>query len=72
MSCTASPTMNAAASPSGYRRRMPVDEELLAELRQTKAEIDRLQVKLKDLVARLQESGATTREITQALQSDAG
>ncbi len=47
---------------------MPLDEELLAELRQTKAEIDRLQVRLKDLVARLQEQGATTQEITQALR----
>jgi uncharacterized coiled-coil protein SlyX len=47
---------------------MPLDNELLAELQQTKAEIDLLQVQLKDLVARLQESGATTQEITQALR----
>ena len=48
---------------------MPLDEELLAELKQTKAEIDRLQAQLKDLVTRLRESGATTEEITQALRS---
>ncbi|MDQ3641377.1 MAG: hypothetical protein M3450_07915 [Actinomycetota bacterium] len=47
---------------------MPLDAEVLAELKQTKAEIDRLQVRLKDLVARLQEGGATTQEITQALR----
>ena len=47
---------------------MPLDEEALAELKQTKAEIDRLQVRLRDLVARLQESGMTTQEITQALR----
>ncbi|HVE46321.1 MAG TPA: hypothetical protein VNA57_06200 [Acidimicrobiales bacterium] len=47
---------------------MAVDEELLAQLKQTKAEIDRLQVELKGLVSRLQESGATTEEIKQALR----
>ncbi len=47
---------------------MPVDEELLAELKQTKAEIDRLQVRLKDLVARLQERGATNQDIAEALR----
>jgi Skp family chaperone for outer membrane proteins len=47
---------------------MPLDETLLAELKQTKAEIDRLQTQLKDLVARLQEGGATTQEIAQALR----
>jgi len=52
----------------GYGRHVPLDEDLLAELKQTKAEIDRLQVRLKDLVARLQEGGATTQEITQALR----
>ncbi len=48
---------------------MPVDEALLAELKQTKAQIDLLQVQLKELVNRLRESGATTEEITQALRS---
>ena len=57
-----------AQLPGGYRQRMAVDEELLAELRQTKSEIDRLQAQLKDVVARLRDSGATTEEITQALR----
>ncbi len=47
---------------------MAPDENLLAELKQTKGEIDRLQARLKDLVARLQESGATTEDIKQALR----
>lgn len=47
---------------------MAIDEELLAELKRTKAEIDRLQVELKSLVSRLQESGATTDDIKQALR----
>ena len=47
---------------------MALDEDVLAELKQTKAEIDRLQVRLKELVARLRENGATTQEITQALR----
>ena len=47
---------------------MPLDEQLVAELKQTKAEIDRLQTRLKDLVTRLQQDGATTQEITQALR----
>ena len=42
---------------------------MLEELKQTKAEIDLLQVQLKELVNRLRESGATTEEITQALRS---
>lgn len=48
---------------------MAVDEALLAELKQTKAQIDLLQVQLKELVNRLRDSGATTEEITQALRS---
>ena len=52
----------------GYRHRMPLDERLLAELKQTKAEIDLLQTRLKELVSRLRESGATTQEITEALK----
>ena len=47
---------------------MPLDEELLAELKQTKAEIDRLQVRLKDLVARLQAGGASNQDIAEALR----
>lgn len=48
---------------------MAVDESLLAELKRTKAEIDRLQIELKSLVARLQESGATNEDIKEALRS---
>ncbi|HUR17781.1 MAG TPA: hypothetical protein VMZ51_02445 [Acidimicrobiales bacterium] len=47
---------------------MAVDEGLLAQLKQTKAEIDRLQVELKSLVSRLQEGGAGMEEIKQALR----
>lgn len=47
---------------------MALDEDLLAELKSTKAEIDRLQVHLKDIVARLQQEGATTQEIAAALR----
>lgn len=48
--------------------RMALDEELLAELKATKAEIDRLQERLKDLVARLRDEGATSQEIAEALR----
>lgn len=48
---------------------MPADEDLVAELKRTKAEIDRLQAELKNLVSRLQEGGATTEEIKQALRA---
>ena len=48
---------------------MPLDEGLLAELKQAKAEIDRLQLQLTDVVSRLRESGATSEEIAQALRS---
>lgn len=47
---------------------MPVDEELLRELKQTKAQIDELQERLKSLVAQLQEKGATSQEIAGALR----
>lgn len=47
---------------------MTMDEELLAELKITKAEIDGLQARLKDLVARLREQGATSQEIAEALR----
>lgn len=60
--------MERLGSPRGTVVAMAVDEELLAQLKQTKAEIDRLQVELKGLVSRLQESGATTEEIKQALR----
>ncbi|MGH9158002.1 MAG: hypothetical protein ACRD1K_19685 [Acidimicrobiales bacterium] len=48
---------------------MPLDEELLAELRRTKAEIDRLQDQLKALVTRLRDGGASSQEIAQALRA---
>jgi Skp family chaperone for outer membrane proteins len=47
---------------------MALDEALLTELRQTKAEIDKLQQRLKELVAQLQEAGASTQEIAEALR----
>lgn len=60
--------MERLAKPRSTVVAMAVDEELVAQLKKTKAEIDRLQVELKSLVSRLQESGATTDEIKQALR----
>lgn len=61
------------ARASGDRDQLPsssmaLDEALLTELRQTKAEIDKLQQRLKELVAQLQEAGASTQEIAEALR----
>ncbi len=47
---------------------MAIDADLLAELRQTKAEIDKLQTRLKELVSQLQEKGASAQEIAEALR----
>lgn len=47
---------------------MALDATLLDELRRTKAEIDKLQTRLKELVAQLQESGASAQEIAEALR----
>ncbi|MHB8466706.1 MAG: hypothetical protein ACYDH6_02665 [Acidimicrobiales bacterium] len=47
---------------------MPIDETLLAELKETKASIDVLQERLKDLVAQLRDGGATAQEIAGALR----
>jgi hypothetical protein len=47
---------------------MPLDQDVLTELRQTKAEIDKLQQRLKELVGALQEKGATAQEIAEALR----
>lgn len=47
---------------------MALDEGLLTELKTTKAAIDELQQKLKDLVAQLREQGASAQEIAQALR----
>ena len=54
--------------PDGYVEVMALDEGLLAELKATKAAIDELQVKLKDLVASLRERGASAQEIGEALR----
>ena len=48
---------------------MAVDEALLADLKETKASIDVLQQRLKELVAQLQAAGATSQEIAAALRS---
>ena len=48
---------------------MALDETVLAELRVTKASIDELQQKLKDLVAQLHDQGASAQEIAEALRS---
>ena len=50
---------------------MPVDSELLAELQETKAQIDVLQGRLKELVSRLRDAGATAPEIAEALRAPA-
>jgi uncharacterized protein (DUF3084 family) len=47
---------------------MALDPELLDELRRTKSQIDELQTRLKELVAQLQASGASTQEIAEALR----
>jgi hypothetical protein len=47
---------------------MPLDESIVAELRATKADIDVLQQKLKDLVANLREQGASAQEIAETLR----
>ncbi|MDQ6616006.1 MAG: hypothetical protein M3083_15025 [Actinomycetota bacterium] len=47
---------------------MALDEQLLTELRSTKAAIDELQKKLKDLVASLRDRGASAQEISEALR----
>ena len=48
---------------------MALDEALLAEMRETKAAIDELQQKLKDLVTALRERGASSQEIAEALRN---
>jgi hypothetical protein len=47
---------------------MALDEAVLSELRVTKAAIDELQQKLKDLVGQLREQGASAQEIADALR----
>lgn len=48
---------------------MALDEALVAELKATKAAIDELQQKLKDVVASLRERGASAQEIGEVLRS---
>jgi uncharacterized coiled-coil protein SlyX len=48
---------------------MPLDPETLDRLRETKAEIDKLQTRLKELVEELREKGATAQEIGEAIRS---
>lgn len=52
----------------GYGAFMALDEAVLAELKTTKASIDELQQRLKDLVAQLRDQGATAQEIAEALR----
>ncbi|HZQ27713.1 MAG TPA: hypothetical protein VFA94_08440 [Acidimicrobiales bacterium] len=47
---------------------MALDPDVLDELRRTKAQIDELQAKLKELVGVLQAEGATAQEIAEALR----
>jgi hypothetical protein len=46
-----------------------LDDAVLAELRTTKAAIDELQQRLKDLVGQLRDQGATAQEIADALRN---
>lgn len=47
---------------------MAIDEDLLAQLKETKAQIDVLQERLKAIVAELREKGASAEEIAGALR----
>lgn len=49
---------------------MATNDELLAELRSTKADIDKLQARLKELVTELQQAGMSTQDITAALKGE--
>jgi uncharacterized coiled-coil protein SlyX len=48
---------------------MALDAAVLAELKETKAQIDRLQERLRELVAQLRDNGASAQEIAEALRS---
>ncbi|HEX2040158.1 MAG TPA: hypothetical protein VHF47_10550 [Acidimicrobiales bacterium] len=48
---------------------MALDAAVLADLKETKAQIDALQERLKELVQRLRDDGATAQEIAEALRS---
>jgi uncharacterized coiled-coil protein SlyX len=49
---------------------MASNDELLADLRRTKSEIDQLQARLKELVSQLQDAGMSTQDITAALKGE--
>jgi hypothetical protein len=48
---------------------MAIDAAVLAQLKDTKAQIDALQERLKELVQQLRDGGATAQEIAEALRS---
>ena len=48
---------------------MALDPAVLAELKETKAQIDALQERLKELVQQLRDGGAGAQEIAEALRS---
>jgi hypothetical protein len=60
--------MSARGYPPSNVGPVPLDPDVLTELRTTKAEIDRLQDRLKELVAKLREAGASAQEIGDALR----
>lgn len=47
---------------------MALDDALLTELKDTKAKIDELQIRLKELVTALRDKGASAQEIGDALR----
>ena len=63
------PTSPASSTPGTSVGGVALDEALLAEMRETKAAIDELQRKLKDLVTALRERGASSQEIAEALRN---
>lgn len=48
---------------------MALDPTVLADLKETKAQIDTLQERLKELVQQLRDNGASAQEIAEALRS---
>ena len=62
-------TKRTATSTEATVRPMALDEAVLADLKQTKSEIDRLQERLKELVAQLRDNGASAQEIAEALRA---
>lgn len=62
-------TKRTATSTEATVRPMALDEAVLADLKKTKSEIDRLQERLKELVGQLRDNGASAQEIAEALRS---